>query len=139
MLALIGLVRVEAWRDQWSSQVPSGVILIANLIISFFGLIRAVVIDGQKRWFWVGFSIVLVALTIAQTAGVTFPGVGTNAAQSCAALIMKDEGHVARCFGSGHMAQLECILTFGWAPLLAWAGGWYSSRLAASQVSHAND
>ncbi|MEL7498822.1 MAG: hypothetical protein AAFN77_14535 [Planctomycetota bacterium] len=130
LFGLLCLVRVEAHRMQWTSQVPSGAILITNFVISIFAVLTAVATVPDKRWFWIGFSIVAASLTICQLASVTVPGVATNAAFLVESIFLPpQQGGAASLFRGGHMSQLETIMTYGWTPLFAWLGGWYTQRV----------
>lgn len=140
ILGLIGLVRAETLNQQFSSKVASDCILIGNLALSLFALLRSVFLSGQQQKFWIGFSMVAILLTVAQAAKVRFPGVELNAATWIQAIAFEDRQPMGFAFTGGHIDQLGCIMTYGWTPMLAWLGGWYAAYLSKwSRSRHAVD
>ena len=131
LFTLVYQIHIEAMRPQWTSQVPSGIILMVNSLLSLLGLLTAIATDAQKRPYWIGFAIVACSLTLLQLLDIKPAGIGLNGAYLLEPLVMpgEDVGR-ARIFRSGHLVQLENVLIYGPIPLLAALGGWYTQLIA---------
>lgn len=130
LLGLIYLIKVESNRDQWSSRVPAGVLLIANVTFALFSILTAVATRVSHRKFWIGCSVVAVALSLAQIFELQPTGIAGNAALFLESTLMPNNADRGRIFRETHLSQLSQIISYGWTPLLSLLGGWYTHRLS---------
>lgn len=127
LLGLMALVKIESQREQWTSQVPAGVLLVANMGLSLYAVLTAVNSTQPSRSFWIGTSIVAVSLTVLQILEIRPPGIGLNAALLIDSVFNSDKPQ-GQMYTAGHVTQLEFIVVYGWTPILACWGGWLSRR-----------
>ena len=133
--ALVCQVRIEALRPQWSSQVPSGVLLLINLAFTLWVVLTAIAVRGRRRFFWIGCSAVAVILMAAQLADLKPIGIVNNLAILVEPWLFANElpGHVQNVFRTGHRPQLGILLFYCWLPWVSLLGGWYTLRVAKQQ------
>ena len=130
IFALVYQVHVEANRAQWSSQVPTGILLLVNSFVSVFTLLTAIAVRPSARMFWVGCTCVACLLTLGQVFDLKPNGIGMNGALLLEGLVLPDlSSGRNQMYRSGYLIQLENILIYGMIPPLSALGGWYTQSL----------